>query len=107
MLMIFNSLGAFEDLGKPMRNFIYSQTFIKNIQYSADPNNPSKKISLASKIDEYTNAYFKNLNTGSITVVGSIAVIWAAIAMLITIEQSFNRIWNVSQGRSFLHRIAN
>jgi membrane protein len=107
MLMIFNSLGAFEDLGKPMRNFIYSQTFIKNIQYSADPNDPSKKINLASKIDEYTTAYFKNLSAGSVTVVGSIAVIWAAIAMLITIEKSFNRIWNVSQGRSFLHRIAN
>jgi membrane protein len=105
MLMIFNSLGAFKDLGEPLRNFVYSQTFIKNIQYTADPNNPSEKINLSKKIDEFTTSYFKNLNTGSITIIGSLAVIWSAIAMLITIENAFNMIWNVSHGRSFIQRI--
>lgn len=105
MLMIFNSLGAFENVGAPIKNFIYEQTFLKNIQYSADPNNPQNKIDLSKKVDEYTSSYFKNLSTGSITIVGSLAIIWAAIAMLITIENSFNMIWGISHGRTFLHRI--
>ncbi|HAL44931.1 MAG TPA: hypothetical protein DCP47_03305 [Phycisphaerales bacterium] len=105
-LMLLYSLGAFGDVGGPIRNFFYEQTFIKNIQYS-DPNDPSIKINLSKKIDEYTQSYFKNLNTGSVTIITTLIIIWAAIAMLITIERSFNMIWNVSQGRSFLHRIAN
>ncbi len=107
MLMLFHSLGTLEKFGDPVRDFFYEQTFIKNIQYTADANDPNQKINLAEKIDEYANSYFKNLNAGSITIVGSIAIIWAAIAMLINIENAFNRIWNVSRGRGFLHRVAN
>jgi len=107
MMMLFHSLGTLEKFGDPLRDFFYEQTFIKNIQYTADPNDPDKKINLAEKIDEYANSYFKSLSAGSVTIVGSIAIVWAAIAMLINIENTFNRIWNVSRGRSFLHRIAN
>ena len=32
-------------------------------------------------------------------------VIWAALALLATIEKSFNNIWHVATGRNFLHRI--
>ena len=34
-------------------------------------------------------------------------VIWAALALLSTIERAFNNIWHVSRGRNFLNRIIN
>ena len=42
------------------------------------------------------------INTGSITIVGVVFVIWAALALLITIEESFNNIWHVPEQRSIL-----
>ena len=107
MLLIFHSLGVFENLGAPLRNFFYEQTFIKNIQYPVDPNNPTDKITLAQKIDEFTTAFYSNLNKGSITVISCVFIIWAAIALLSTIENSFNTIWGVSRGRNLIRRITN
>ncbi|MFA5293570.1 MAG: YhjD/YihY/BrkB family envelope integrity protein [Phycisphaerae bacterium] len=106
-LLLFHSIGAFEKIGDPLKNFVYEQTFLKNIQYTADPNDPEKKINLAQKFDEFTASYYENLNTGSITVVGSLIVIWVAIMVLITIENSFNTIWGVTRGRNFVQRVSN
>lgn len=107
MLLVFHSFGTFENLGAQLRNFLYEQSFIKNIQYSLDPNNPAEKISIAQKIDEFTNNFYNNLNKGSITIISSVFVIWAAIALLITIESSFNTIWGISRGRNLIQRITN
>jgi len=107
MLLIFHSLGVFENLGAPLRNFFYEQTFIKNVQYPVDPNNPTDKITMAQKIDEFTTAFYSNLNKGSITVISCVFIIWAAIALLSTIENSFNTIWGVSRGRNLIRRITN
>ncbi|MGA2915224.1 MAG: YhjD/YihY/BrkB family envelope integrity protein [Sedimentisphaerales bacterium] len=106
MLLLFHSLGVFEDAGAQLRNFIYEQAFIKNVEYPVDPNNPTQKITLSQKIDEFTNNFYGNLNKGSITIISSVFIIWAAIALLITIENSFNLIWGVSR-RNMLQRIAN
>jgi membrane protein len=106
MLMIFQSLGTFDDLGKQIRNLFYEQTFIKNIQYPVDSNTPTGGITLSEKVDEFTNSFYTNLNKGSISIVGSIVIIWAAIALLITIESTFNKIWGVVHGRNFIQRIA-
>ncbi len=106
MLLLFHSLGVFNDAGSQLRTFIYDQAFIKNVQYSVDPNNPEEKITLAQKIDEFTNNFYANLNKGSITIISSVLIIWAAIALLMTIENSFNAIWGVGR-RNTLQRIAN
>ncbi|MBU1259798.1 MAG: YihY family inner membrane protein [Planctomycetes bacterium] len=107
MLLIFNSLGAFDELGSPLRNFLYEQSFIKNIQYPVDANNPTEKVTLAQKIDEFTAGFYDNLNKGSITVISCAVIIWAAIALLSTIENSFNMIWGVGRGRNFIQRVTN
>lgn len=106
-LLIFHSLGAFEDLGAQLRNFFYEQTFIRNVEYPADSNDSAQKITLAQKIDEFTNNFYSNLNKGSITIISSVLIIWAAIALLMNIENSFNIIWGVSRGRNFIRRITN
>ena len=106
MLLLFHSLGTFEDFGAQLRNFFYEQTFIKNVQYPVDPNNPTEKITLSQKIDEYIDNFYGNLNKGSITIISSVFIIWAAIALLMTIENSFNMIWGVSR-RNMIQRITN
>ena len=105
-LLIFHSLGAFEDLGSQVRTYFYDLAFIKNVEYPVDPNNPSQKITLAQKVDEFTNNFYANLNKGSITIISSALIIWAAIALLMNIENSFNIIWNVSR-RNMIQRITN
>ncbi|PKL48361.1 MAG: hypothetical protein CVV39_04495 [Planctomycetes bacterium HGW-Planctomycetes-1] len=107
MLLIFHSLGTFEDIGARLRDFIYEQTFIKNVQYPADPNISTEKVSLAQKIDEFTTGFYDNLNKGSITVISCAIIVWAAIALLVTIENSFNAIWGVNRGRNLIRRITN
>jgi len=107
MLLLFHSLGTFEDIGAQLRNFFYEQTFIKNVQYPVDSNNPAEKITMAQKIDEYTTSFYSNLNKGSITIISSVLIIWAAIALLSTIENSFNTIWGVGRGRNLIQRITN
>ena len=106
MLLLFHSLGTFEDFGAQLRNFFYEQAFIKNVQYPVDPNNPTEKITLSKKIDEYINNFYDNLNKGSITIISSVFIIWAAIALLMNIENSFNVIWGVSC-RNMIQRITN
>ena len=106
MLLLFHSLGTFEVFGSQMRNFFYEQAFIKNVQYPVDPNRPTEKITLSQKIDEYIDNFYGNLNKGSITIISSIFIIWAAIALLMTIENSFNMIWGVSR-RNMIQRITN
>jgi membrane protein len=107
MLMVFNWLGAFNDLGVQLRDFIYEQTFIKNIRYPADANNPGQTISMAQKIDEFTTGFYEKLNKGSITFISSLIIIWAAISLIGTIEKAFNSIWHVERGRNFIRRITN
>ena len=83
-----------------LKNLLYDQAFF-NVQYP-DPENPSAHITLAEKIDEIVKSAMAGINTGSITIVGVVFVIWAALALLITIEQSFNNIYHVPEQRSIL-----
>ena len=45
-------------------------------------------------------------NTRSLTVAGSLFLLVAAMTMLYIVEDAFNQIWGVKQGRPFLKRIA-
>ena len=108
MLMIFQSLRAFDNVGTEMKDMIYTHTNIKNIEYAQDSNDVAgSKVTVAEKIDEITVGFYDKLNKGSITVVSVMIILWAAIALLSTIERSFNSIWRVSRGRNFVHRVIN
>lgn len=64
---------------------------------------------LRASADERLNMLVNNawdLNVGSIGVVGLPLLIWAALALVITVEQSFNTIYNCPSGRPWHHRIA-
>ena len=49
--------------------------------------------------------FIQNTRSGALGVTGSILLIFAAISMLIRIEEAFNDIWGVARGRSWFMRI--
>ena len=109
MLLIFRLFPTSQDLGQRVRQFIYDQAHLTNIEYTIESQDPSKtqSIRLVDQIDRITGEFLSNLDTGAITLISGILVIWAAIGLLTTIERAFNNIWHAPRGRSFVHRIIN
>lgn len=122
-LMVFQMFPAFDGVSEKVKNFAYEQMNLTSISYPADDTaeqpipteetgqstsvEDANTITVADKLDELTAKYITKAHTGAITVVGLGLVIWAAIALLTTIEKTFNHIYHVSVGRAFLHRLLN
>jgi len=104
MLLIFQSFAAYEDVGQNVKSLIYDHLNLSGIK-STLPGGEEKM--LTDFIDDIIEGFFTGLNKGSLTIVSGILVIWAALALLSTIEKAFNNIWHVARGRSFLHRMIN
>lgn len=64
-------------------------------------------IFLTDYLDKIVAQFFKGFHSSSVTLVSLLIVIWAALALLSTIERAFNNIWHVSKGRNFFIRIIN
>jgi len=105
-LMIFQLFPAYSYIGERVKNFIYDQAnftaFNSPVQNSADPD---QTIKLTEHLDAIVARFFTETNKGQIGLFSILIVIWAALALLTTIEKSFNNIWHVATGRNFLHRI--
>ncbi len=106
LLLIFQLFPAHEDITEKIKTFTYDQLNLRAIEVP-DPENSDQDILLTDYIDQILGRYFKGVNTGSITIISVVIVIWVAIALLSTIEQTFNSIWHVSRGRSLIHRVIN
>jgi membrane protein len=107
-LLIFQSLPAYSNVGEKVKVLIYDQVHLTNIQYSSPTaDDPERTIKLTEHIDKLINNFFAKANKGAITIVSVILVIWAALALLSTIEKAFNNIWHVAKGRNILHRMIN
>ncbi|MBW8000540.1 MAG: YihY family inner membrane protein [Planctomycetes bacterium] len=107
MLLIFQLLPAYEHVGEKVKTFVYDQLNLTKIEYAPDEEKPEEKVNITSNIDRIVGKFFTGTNTGAITLFSVLFVIWAALALLSTIERAFNRIWHVMQGRSFIQRIIN
>ncbi|MFH1614801.1 MAG: YhjD/YihY/BrkB family envelope integrity protein [Planctomycetota bacterium] len=108
MLLVFHSLPASEEAEQRLRGFVYKHTLLGKIEYPVqDPNYPEGKIKLSQKIDQITNRFFQRIDEEKtpLTLITGILVIWAAIALLTTVERTFNRIWHVTRGRGIIQRI--
>jgi membrane protein len=104
MLLIFQSLSASEDIGEKVKGVVYDQLHLSEVKL--DLPETGEKM-LTDYLDEIVGSFFTGLNKHSLTIVSGIIVIWAALALLSTIERAFNNIWHVGRGRSFLHRTIN
>ena len=105
VVLVFAWISSVSDLGFSVKQLLYKQAFF-NAPYP-HPEQPEIKFTVADKIDEIVTNALQSMNTGSITIIGSIFVIVAALALLITIEMAFNSIWNVPHGRNIVQRIVN
>ncbi len=84
-----------------------SQADINDINAPGSNSEDADIITPIEYIDKIVNGFFNRVGSGSVTVVSLLIVIWAATALLTTIEKAFNSIWHVPRGRNFLQRIIN
>lgn len=106
MLLIFQSFPAYSDIGEKIKNFIYEQAnFTAFKSPTPDEQNSEETIALTDHLDNLIATFFAETNRGQIGLFSVVIVVWAALALLATIEKSFNNIWHVTRGRNFLHRI--
>ncbi|MHC4389376.1 MAG: YhjD/YihY/BrkB family envelope integrity protein [Planctomycetota bacterium] len=108
MLLIFQSFPAYSDIGDKVKDLIYEGLNVTTIEIStADAEGNEKPEMLTEYLDGLVGRFFASVNKESITLISVPIVIWAALALLSTIERAFNNIWRVSRGRSFLHQMIN
>ncbi len=107
-LWFFQLSPTYNDIGQKLKGFIYKEAHFTEFKSPASENqNSEKTVALTDYLDGLIAEFFKSANKGSITVVSAVIVIWAALALLSTIERAFNNIWHVPRGRNFLHRMIN
>jgi membrane protein len=106
MLLLFRLFPAYSNVGQKLKNLIYEELHLLTIEYSVNEET-DEKIMLTEHLDRIVADFFEGVNTGSVTLVSLLVVIWAALALLSTIERAFNNIWHVPKGRNFLHRMIN
>jgi membrane protein len=104
MLFVFQLFPAYQEEGERLKSLVYKNLHLTTIVY---PNQAEEKVMLTDQLDRIVNDFFEGVDKGSITLVSIVFVIWAALALLATIERAFNNIWYVVRGRSFLHRVIN
>jgi membrane protein len=108
ILLIFQSFPAFSEVGDKVKNFIYSQAQLSNLQtYSESEEGAAQAITLTQHLDKLITKFFAGANTGTITIFSILSVIVAAISLLSTIEKTFNNVWGIGKGRSLLHQVVN
>ncbi|UCE99706.1 MAG: YihY family inner membrane protein [Planctomycetota bacterium] len=106
MLLVFQTFPAYQDVGDKVKGLVYEQLHLSTIEYP-DPSNADSSIRLTEHVDKIIGRVFTGLSEGTIAFFSAVIIIWAALALLSTIERAFNNIWRVGRGRSFLHRIIN
>ncbi|MGD2093867.1 MAG: YhjD/YihY/BrkB family envelope integrity protein [Phycisphaerales bacterium] len=106
-LLIFQLFPAYSDVGEKVRNLVYEQLNLSTIEMTLDEEAPEKTVKLTEYMDELVGKFFTGVNKGSITLFSVAIVLWAALALLSTIEKTFNNIWHVARGRNFLQRTIN
>jgi len=105
-LLMFQTFPAYKGVGDRVKGLVYKQLHLSTIEYP-DPSNPEGRIKLTEHLDKIVSRVFTGLSEGTIAMFSGVILIWAALALLLTIERAFNNIWGVGRGRSFLHRVIN
>lgn len=109
ILMVFQLFPSYSNLGDKAKSFVYEELHLTNIEYTVDanPENSGEKVMLTGYIDEIVNNFIVKLDEGKIALFSAVILVFTALALLFTIEKSFNDIWFVARGRNFLHRVIN
>ncbi|ARN57985.1 YhjD/YihY/BrkB family envelope integrity protein [Sedimentisphaera salicampi] len=104
VLVLFQSLPGYEDIGNTIRDSIFEAVQIDEFSYS-DPDQPGEKVKLGERFSEIVSGFFKKSHRGAATIFSLLIVFWAAIKLLSTVEGAFNYIWGVNRNRPFIYRV--
>jgi len=108
MLLMFQGLEAYSDIGDKIKNFIYDQANLTAFESPvAGSEDSTETVSLTEHLDQIVAKFFTATSKGVISIVSVLFVIWAAFALLSMAEKAFNNIFHVGRGRGFVHRIVN
>lgn len=103
-LLVFRSFYASDEAQEYIHKQVYSFLNIEALQ-TASPENGDVQRQIDELITQFTaNAY--SISFQSVGGMGLLLLVWAALALLITIEQCFNRVYNAPAGRPWTRRIA-
>jgi len=108
MLLIFQGLEAYSEIGDKIKNFVYDQANLAAFESPVTESTDSTEtVSLTEHLDRIVAKFFTATSKGVISIVSVLFVIWAAFALLSMVEKAFNNIFHVGRGRGFVHRIVN
>jgi len=107
--LVLTSIGAIGDSKAALRDFMkqvgVSQIQVTETAPATQPGAATQTIMLSDKIEEMFDALQSKITVGRLGPVGVVLLIWSAIALLTTMEQSLNRIFGVEQNRSIPRRL--
>jgi len=113
MLLVFRSFGGFEQVSLDLQDRIYDYLGLSSIALptdgaaavvSSDASNEDLRASIQKIMTDLTQQA-SEMSVSSVGAVGLALLIWAALALLVTVERSFNQIYNCPAGRSWHLRI--
>ena len=104
MLMIFQAVPASDEVSGRIKNMVYSQLHLTAVEIPS-PSEPGKSIELTAHLEALMEKFVSEQSRGTVTILSTAFIIWAAIALLTTIERIFNHICNISKGRTLVQRV--
>ena len=66
---------------------------------------PVVSVTAQKEVAKWIHDFVQNMQSGTLGVVGMLLLLYVAIMMLANIEATFNDIWGVTQGRTWLSRV--
>lgn len=65
---------------------------------------PSQSIAI-QKVLTFVDSYLNHTSEGLFVGIGLVVLLWTLISLMMSVEESFNKIWSIRQGRSFYRKV--
>jgi len=86
---LFTAFGGLEDVGRRLEELVLEALAVRQ----------------QGPVQEYLDRFIDGANAGQLGAIGTIFLFFTVLALLSDVERSFNDIWGVTRGRSFLQRM--
>jgi YihY family inner membrane protein len=115
-LLVAKSLGALDETKRSLRSFLQASGFAQIIvpQENTPATSPTgdvttasalKVINVADEIEKIATEVEDKLTLARVGPIGGLLLIWTAVGLLSTVEQSLNRIFGATRSRGLTHRL--
>ncbi len=98
-LLVFRAFITFEQAQVVLQQKVFTFFELDKLQMSA-----ADSQTIVDKLNEFIERGYK-LNVASVGGVGLLLLVWAALALVVTVEQCFNLVFNCRVGRAWHHRV--